>query len=121
MQVDVTEDRRDHGSLRAPAERVAVFPVFKIPGFQHVSYKPKKPLVLDLLCQNGQHDLVVKRSKAVRDITFNEPHGPGPGAFYLPQCGMAPSFSPEPVRPVRELRFVVRLKNEAHDLSNELV
>jgi hypothetical protein len=54
-------------------------------------------------------------------LPFNKPHGPGPGAFYFPQCGMAPSFSPESVRPVRELRLVVRFKEQAHYLADQLI
>jgi len=33
---------------------------------------------------------------------------------------MAPSFSPEPVRIIRELRFVVRLKEQADHFADQL-
>src|SRR6476646_8672874 len=98
-----------------------IFPVFQVSGLEHVTDKPEKTLVLDLLRKDRKEYLMAQGPEAVGDITFNEPHGPGPGAVNFPQRGMAPFLPPEPVRAVRELRFVVRLKEQARDLPDQLV
>ena len=36
---------RDHAALRDAAERVMVFPVFQVPGLQHVTDQPEEPVV----------------------------------------------------------------------------
>ena len=76
---------------------------------------------MDLLRQDPEKDLVVKRPEAVGDISFNEPHGPGPGITDVPQSGMAPASFPEPVRPVREGWLVVRLQQEAYHLADQFI
>ena len=63
VQVDVAEDRGYHAALRTAAERFMVFPVFQVPGFQHVTDKPQEPLVVDFLRQYPEKDLVVKLPK----------------------------------------------------------
>ena len=63
MQVNVTEDRRYHAALRTAAERFVIFPVFQVPGFQHVPDKPQEPLVMDFLRQYPEKDLMVKDPK----------------------------------------------------------
>ena len=118
VQVDVAEDRGCHAALRNSAERFIVFPVFQVPGFQHVPYQPEEPVVVDFLRQYPEKDFVVKRPEAVGDITLDKPCGPGPGIIYLPQRGMAPSFPPEPVRIIRELRLIVRLKEQADHFAD---
>ena len=118
MQVDVTQDGRNNPALRNAAECFAVFPVLQVPGFQHVTDKPQEPLVMDLLRQNPEKNLMVETAEAVGDVTFNEPCSPGPGVAYLPQCGMAPSPFPEPVRVAGESRLVVRLKEQADHLAH---
>jgi hypothetical protein len=95
-----------------------IFPVFQVPGFQHVPYQPEEPVVVDFLRQYPEKDFMVKRPEAVGDITLDKPCSPGPGIIYLPQRGMAPSFSPEPVRILRELRLVVRLKEQADHFAD---
>ena len=37
-----------------------VFPVFEVPGFQHVTDKPEKPVVVDFFRQYPEKDLAVK-------------------------------------------------------------
>ena len=64
---------------------------------------------------------MVNLPEAVGDVSLDEPHGPGPGLAYLPQRGVAPAPFPEPVRPARKQRFVVRLQKEADHLADELV
>jgi hypothetical protein len=95
-----------------------VYPVFQVPGFQHVTDKPQEPLVVDFLRQYPEKDLVVKRPEAVGDVALDKPGSPGPGIVYLPQRGMTSSPFPEPVRPVREHRFVVRLKEQADHFAD---
>jgi len=45
--------------LRGAAERVTVFPVFEVPGFEHVTDQPEKPVIADLLRQYPEKDFVV--------------------------------------------------------------
>src|SRR5215469_13307673 len=82
----------------------------RYPGLEHVTDQPEKPVIVDLLCQYPEKNLVAETAEAVRDITLDKPHGPGPGPLYFPQRGMtAPPF-PEPMRPARKLRLVIRLQ-----------
>src|SRR6266566_6901142 len=64
---------------------------------------------------------MIQRPEAVGDITLNKPRGTGPGVVYLPQRGMTPSTLAEPVRLVRKPRLVIRLKEQAHHLADQLV
>ena len=97
-----------------------VGPVFQVPGLEHVSHQPEEPLVIDLFRQDRKQDLMIQRPVAVRDVSLDEPHGPGPGIAYLPQRGVAPTPFPEPVRPARERRLVIRLQQEPYHLADEL-
>ena len=91
---------RDDAALRTSAERVVVFPVLQVPGFEHVTDQPEKPLIVDVLRQYPGRLLVVQGPEAVGDVTLDEPRGPGPGFADLPQRGMTSAAFPEPVRPV---------------------
>ena len=95
-------------------------PVFQVPGLEHVAHQPEEPLVIDFLRQDRDKDLMIQRPVAVGDVSLDEPCGPGPGIAYLPQRGVAPPPFPEPVRPVRERRLVIRLQQEADHLADEL-
>jgi hypothetical protein len=64
---------------------------------------------------------MVKTAEAVGDITLDEPHGPGPGLLYFPQCGMTAAPFPETVRPARKPRFADRLQKETDHLADELI
>src|SRR6266480_798489 len=97
-----------------------VFPVLQVPGFEHVTYQPEKPLIVDFLCQDPGHYLVIQRPEAIGDITLDEPCGPFPGFADLPQRGMAPAAFPEPMGLVRELRLIIRLQEQAHHLADQL-
>ena len=121
VQIDAAEQRRDHAALRGAAKRVMVLPVFQVPGLEHVADQPEKPVIADSLRQDPEKDLMVKTAEAVGDATLDKPHRPGPGLLYFPQRGMAASPFPETVRPARESRFVVRLKEQAHHLADELI
>ena len=67
------------------------------------------------------HHIVIEAAEAVGDVSLDEPGRPGPGIGHLPQRGMAAPAGAEPVRPVGEHRLVVRLKQQAHHLPDELV
>jgi hypothetical protein len=121
VKVDVTEQRRDHTALRGTAERFMVLPVFHVPGLEHVTDQPEKPVVEDLFRQDLQKDLMINFPEAVRYVSLDEPHGPGPGILHIPQHGMAAPPFPEAVRAAREPRLVIRLKEQAHHLADELV
>jgi site-specific DNA recombinase len=112
---------RDHAALRNPAQRVMVLPVFQVPGLEHVTDQPEKPVIADLLRQYPEEDIVAETAEAVGDVSLDEPHGPGPGLLDFPQRGMTAAPFPETVRPVRELRLVIHLQQEAHYLAGELI
>ena len=112
---------RDHAALRASAQRFVILPVLQEPCFQHTADKPQEPLVVDFLRQDPEKYLVPETTKTIGDVTLNKPRGPGPGIVYLPQRGMTPSPFSEPVRPAGEPRFVIRLKEQAHHLADQLV
>ena len=113
--------RGDHAALRGSAERVMIFPVFQVPGLQHVTDQPEKPVIADLLRQYPEQDIVVNTAEAVGDVSLDEPHGPGPGLLDFPQRGMAAAPFPEPVRPAGKLRLVIRLQQEPHHLADQLI
>ena len=98
-----------------------VFPVLQVPGFEHVTDQPEKPLIVDFLRQDPGHYLVVQRPEAVGDVTLDKPRGPDPGIADLPQRGVASAAFPEPVGLVREPRLVIRLQEQAHHLADQLV
>src|SRR5207249_8119552 len=62
------------------------------------SNQPQKPVIVDLLRQDPDHDIMVQGPVAVGDVSLDEPYGPGPGALDLPQRGMTSTPFPEPVR-----------------------
>ena len=64
---------------------------------------------------------MIKLAEAVRDITLDEPYGPGPGALHFPQCGVTAFPGPETMRMAGERRLVVCFQQEAHYLADELV
>jgi len=74
-----------------------ILPVFHVPGLEHVTYQPEKPVVEDFFRQYPEKDLMVDFPEAVGDVTLDEPHGPGPGILHFPQCGMAAPPFPETV------------------------
>jgi hypothetical protein len=121
VEVDVTEQRRDHAALRGAGKRVVVLPVFHVPGLKHVTDQPEKPVIVNFLYQYPEKNLVIDSPEAVGDVSLDKPHGPGPGVLRLPQCGVAAPSFPETVRPVRELRLVIRLEKQADHLADQLV
>jgi site-specific DNA recombinase len=113
--------RSHHSALRAAAERRVILPVLQVPGFEHVNDQPQKPVIVDLLRQDPDHDLMVQGPEAVGDISLDKPHGPGPAALDVAQCGMTSTPFPESMRAVRKLRLVVCLQQEAHHLTDQLI
>ncbi len=109
---------RARAALRNSAERFPVFPVFQVPGLEHVAHQPEEAVVMDILRQYPEKDLVIQAAEAVRDVSFNKPGGPGPGVVYLPQRGVTPPEFPEAVRTVRELRLVNRFEQQADYLAD---
>ena len=51
---------RGHAALRTAAERFMVFPVFQVPGPEHIPDKPQEPLVMDFLRQYPEKDLMIQ-------------------------------------------------------------
>jgi hypothetical protein len=64
---------------------------------------------------------MVKFPETVGEVTLDEPRGTGPGHGHLPQRGVAAPTRAEPVRAVGERRLVVRLQQQAHHLTDQLV
>ena len=56
---------RHHAALRAAAERLMVFPVFQVPGPEHVAHEPEEPLVVDFLRQYPEQDFLVKTAEGL--------------------------------------------------------
>ncbi len=121
VQVNIAEDRGDYSALRHAAKRVAVNPVFHVPGLEHVADKPQEPLIVDFLCQYSEKDFVAETAEAVRDVSLDKPHGPGPGFLNLPECDVTPAPFPEPVRHARKARLADRLQKKADHLTDQLV
>jgi site-specific DNA recombinase len=76
--------RRDHATLRNAAERIPVFPVFQVPGFEHVPHQPEESLVADPFREDPEKYFVIDAGKAVGDIGLDEPHGSRPGIADVP-------------------------------------
>src|SRR5690349_24970759 len=97
-----------------------VLPVFQVPGLEHVTDQPEKPVIADLLRQYPEKDIVAEAAEAAGDVSLDKPRGPGPGLLDFPQRGMTARSFPEPVRPAGKLRFVIRLQPEPHYLTGRL-
>lgn len=76
---------------------------------------------MDLLRQNRAHDLMIKRPEAVGDVALDEPVRSLPDLDHLTQRGVAAPARTEAVGPVGELDVVVRLQQQTHHLSDQLV
>jgi hypothetical protein len=98
-----------------------VLPVFQVPGLEHVTDQPEKPVIADFLRQYPEKDIVAETAEAAGDVSLDKPHGPGPCLLDFPERGMTAAPFPETVRPVRELRFVIRLQQEADHFPGELI
>ena len=73
---------------------------------------------MNFLRQYPEKDHVVKRPEAVGDISLDKPVRPLPGVNHLAERGVAAPAGAEPVGAAGELRLVLRLKQQAHHLSD---
>jgi hypothetical protein len=83
VQVDIGEDWADYAALRNTGKRRVPFPVFQVPGFQHMPDQPQEPVVVDFLRQDRDHYLVVQGPEAIGDVSLDEPGCPGPDVFHF--------------------------------------
>src|SRR5438874_768023 len=96
-------------------------PVLQVPGLQHLPDEPEKPVIVDLLCQDRDHYLMVQRSEAVGDISLDKPGRPGPDVFRLAQCGVASEAGAETVGAAGELRLAIRLQQEPYHFADQFI
>ncbi len=91
-----------HGRRQRRAGRPGDLPCGRVPG------------------AGGDGDVPVRPALPATVVIIQARHPPGPGLLYFPQRGMAASPFPETMRPARELRLVLRLKEQARHLADEL-
>jgi hypothetical protein len=96
-------------------------PVLQVPGREHVGHQPQEPAIVDLLRQNRDQDLMIKRPEAVGDVALDEPVRSLPDLDHLTQRGVAAPARPETVGMLGEADVVVRLQQQAHHLGDQLV
>jgi hypothetical protein len=121
VQVNVRQNRGNHTALRRSAERGPPYPVFQVSGLKHVAHQPEEPVIMDLLRENPDHNIVVKTPETIGDVTLDEPGCPGPGLGHIPQGGVASPAGTETIGAAGELRLVVRLKQQANYLADQLI
>jgi len=71
--------------------------------------------------ESPDHKIMIKAPETVGNITLDKPGCPGPGLSHVPQCGMASPTGTETVRIIGELRLVIRLKQQADHLAEQLI
>jgi hypothetical protein len=76
---------------------------------------------VDLLRQRREHDRMIKTPEAVGDVPLDEPVRSLPYLHHLRQRGVAAPLGAETMRAIRELDVVVRLKQQTHNLRDQLV
>src|SRR5256714_9676566 len=96
-------------------------PVLQIPCLKHAVDQPQKPAIVDLLRPDPDHEIMIKRNKAVGDVDLDEPVGPLPDLHDLAQRGVAASAGTETMGVTGKLGLVVGLQQQAHHFSDQLV
>src|SRR5260370_27819885 len=114
VKVDIRKYGRGDPALRRAAERGMPPPVLQVTRPEHVPDQPQEPAIVDLLRQDREHDLMVKRPEAVRYVTLDEPVRSLPDLGHLAQRGVAAPARPEALGAAGELRLVIRLKQQAN-------
>ena len=56
---------RDDTALRGAGKRRIPYPVLQVPGPEHSLDQPQEPVIVNVLRQDGEHDLVVKRPEGL--------------------------------------------------------
>ena len=119
VQVNVRQDRGNDTALRSTGKRRVPYPVLQVPGPEHSLDQTQEPVIVNVLRQYGEHDRMVKRAKAVRDITLDKPGCPFPGFRHFRQRGVATPSGTETVGPSGKPRLVVRFQQDAHHLADQ--
>lgn len=109
VQIDIGHDGRGDPALWRAGKRGVPLPVLQVPGLEHPVDQLKEPAVVDVLGQGADHDLVIERTEAVRDVTLDEPLRPAPAVYHFAQRGVAAPAATEPVGTVGKTHVVVRI------------
>ena len=76
---------------------------------------------MDLFAQNPQQDRVIELVETLSDITLNEPRGTPPSGINRLQRGVTAPASPEPMRVIGKLWFVIRVKEHTNYFLQQFV
>ena len=90
-----------------------VTPLLQISRLEQIGDQPQKALIVETLAEDRQQDWMVQAVEAPRDIARDEPFHPFPAIGDLSQGGVTAPARAEAMRVWTELRFVIRLQNEA--------
>ena len=99
-----------------------VFPVFQVPGFEHVADQPEEPLVVDFLRQDPEKDLVVQADPKQSEMS---PSMNQVVPVQVLRISRSAVWHPRPFRNPcdrsGELRLVVRLQQQADHFADQLI
>src|SRR5450755_71685 len=73
IQVDIGEEWTQNTALWAPTRRFMILPLFQVSCLEKGFDETKESPIMDLFSQDGKHDLMVKRIKTLRNISFYKP------------------------------------------------
>jgi hypothetical protein len=90
-----------------------VTPLLQLSGLEQIGDQPQKALIVEALAEDCQQDRMVQAVEALRDVALDEPFYPFLATGELSQGGVTAPARAEAVRVWTELRFVIRLQNEA--------
>src|SRR5258708_17285338 len=107
MKVDVCQNRANQSPLRR-ANQACLFDSVKIhiSCIQELPDQIQKPLILDLLLQDGDEGMVIQFVEAGTNISFDKPIGRGPISSKFAEGGVATAVGSKPVTGVPEIGFL---------------
>ena len=76
---------------------------------------------MNVLRQDGKHDLMIKRPEAVGYVTLNKPGCPFPGVRHFRQRGVASSSGTETMGSSGKPGFIVRFQYYAHHFADQFI
>ena len=112
---------RDDTALRSTGKRRVPYPVLQVPGPEHSLDQTQEPVIVNVLRQDGEHDLMVKRPETAGDVTLDEPGCPFPGFRHFRQRGVASPSGTETMGPSGKPGLIVRFQQDAHYLTDQLI
>ena len=121
VQIDICKDWADDTALRRTAVCIVIHPVLQIPGFQELPNQPEKAFILDALCKNVNHYIMVNIVEEAFDVSLYKPFDTCKVHLYLTQRRMTAMIWTKAVRRFRKAALIDCFQQEPHTFLYELV